>query len=64
MHRLHPGLSKLPARVGGPGSDITEVFRQCGEKFSQFSVYVIAFFSVMLLPGPPTRAGIFRTRGG
>ncbi len=33
LQQYHPGLSKIPAPVGVPGSDITEIFRQCGEIF-------------------------------
>ena len=31
MVDFHPGLSKIPALVGGQGCDITGIFRQCGE---------------------------------
>ena len=53
---FHPGLSKIPARVGGPGSDIINLGITIGD--------MLHFILIMMsLPGHPTRAGIFDNPG-
>ena len=56
----HPGLSKIPALVGGPVSDITKRGHYINRALSSPNSLKI---SVMSLPGPPTGAGIFDNPG-
>ncbi len=70
MSHCHPGLSKIPAPVGGPGSDIINQGLQSEDKSlvhdgcqSLTLVYPWLWKRSMLFPGPPARAVIFYNPG-
>ncbi len=70
---IHPGLSKIRSRAGGPGSDIINLGITIGGQKLGAGRFLIprAFYRdmvhfiliVMSLPGPPARAGIFDNPG-